>query len=160
VAVCFHRVAACRSPTVGSRRRSILLNSGNCATVPCSALGHKRTNVLAAGRLMKRVVLISCVSKKLPHAALAKDLYVSALFQFCLGYARTLEPDNIFILSAKYGLVDCLSPTTIRSIPSGTQRSGSGRKLYCSSCVQNRFRARYRNFSRWREISPAFDRSN
>jgi hypothetical protein len=55
---------------------------------------------------MKRVVLISCVSKKLPHAALAKELYVSALFQFCLRYARTLKPDSIFILSAKYGLVD------------------------------------------------------
>ena len=54
---------------------------------------------------MKRVVLISCVSQKLPHAALAKDLYVSSLFKFCLRYAQTLKPDNIFILSAKYGLV-------------------------------------------------------
>ncbi len=54
---------------------------------------------------MKRVVLISCVSKKLSHPALAKDLYVSALFQFCLCYAHTLKPDFIFILSAKYGLV-------------------------------------------------------
>jgi hypothetical protein len=59
---------------------------------------------------MKRVVLISCVSRKLAHAALAKDLYVSALFQFWLRYARTLEPDNIFILSAKYGLVDLEQP--------------------------------------------------
>jgi hypothetical protein len=54
---------------------------------------------------MKRVVLISCVSKKLPHAAPAKDLYVSSLFRFCLRYAKTLKPDAIFILSAKYGLV-------------------------------------------------------
>ena len=54
---------------------------------------------------MKRVVLISCVSKKLPHAALAKDLYVSSLFKFCLRYAQTLKPDVVFILSAKYGLV-------------------------------------------------------
>lgn len=54
---------------------------------------------------MKRVVLIPCVSKKLPHAALAKDLYVSSLFQFCLRYAKTLKADAIFILSAKYGLV-------------------------------------------------------
>jgi len=54
---------------------------------------------------MKRVVLISCASKKLSHSAVAKDLYVSSLFQFCLSYAYTLEPDTIFILSAKYGLV-------------------------------------------------------
>src|SRR5450759_2994064 len=54
---------------------------------------------------MKRVVLIPCVSQKLSHAALAKDLYVSSLFKFCLRYAKTLKPDLIFILSAKYGLV-------------------------------------------------------
>src|SRR5450631_4315334 len=54
---------------------------------------------------MKRAVLISCVSQKLPHAALAKDLYVSALFKFCLRYAQTLKPDIVFVLSAKYGLV-------------------------------------------------------
>ena len=54
---------------------------------------------------MKRVVLISCASKKLPHPAMAKELYVSSLFQFCLRYAYKLKPDVIFILSAKYGLV-------------------------------------------------------
>lgn len=54
---------------------------------------------------MKRVVLIPCVSQKLPHAALAKDLYVSALFDFCLRYAQRLKPDAIYIFSAKYGLV-------------------------------------------------------
>lgn len=59
---------------------------------------------------MKRVVLISCVSQKLPHAALAKDLYVSSLFRFCLRYATTLNPDAIFILSAKYGLVSLDQP--------------------------------------------------
>lgn len=54
---------------------------------------------------MKRVVLISCVSKKLPRCAPAKNLYVSSLFRFCLRYATALNPDAIFILSAKYGLV-------------------------------------------------------
>jgi hypothetical protein len=54
---------------------------------------------------MKRVVLIPCVSKKLPHAAPARDLYVSSLFRFCLRYAQSLKPDDIFILSAEYGLV-------------------------------------------------------
>jgi hypothetical protein len=51
-------------------------------------------------------VLLSCASKKLPHPALAKDLYVSTLFQLGLRYAQSMHPDLIFILSAKYGLVD------------------------------------------------------
>ncbi len=55
---------------------------------------------------MKRIVLISCVSKKLPHPARAKDLYVSPLFRLNLQYARKLQPDAIYILSAKHGLLD------------------------------------------------------
>jgi hypothetical protein len=41
---------------------------------------------------------------------MAKDLYVSALFRFCLRYAQTLKPDGILILSAKYGLVTLEQP--------------------------------------------------
>lgn len=52
-----------------------------------------------------RAVLISCASKKRSHAAKAQDLYISTLFQLNLAYARTLKPDKIFILSAKYGLL-------------------------------------------------------
>lgn len=55
---------------------------------------------------MHTIVLISCVSKKVGHPAKAKDLYVSPLFQLCLRYAHSLHPDNIFVLSAKYGLVE------------------------------------------------------
>lgn len=33
-------------------------------------------------------------------------MYVSTLFKYNLKYARSLNPDKIFILSAKYGLVD------------------------------------------------------
>lgn len=54
---------------------------------------------------MKRIVLISCVSKKVAHRAQAKDLYVSTLFKLNMRYAERLEPDEIFILSAKYGLL-------------------------------------------------------
>jgi hypothetical protein len=54
---------------------------------------------------MNKVVLISCVSKKLPHKAKAKDLYISPLFKMNLAFARSLKPDKIYILSAKYGLV-------------------------------------------------------
>ena len=52
-----------------------------------------------------KVVLISCVSKKLDYKVKAKDLYISPLFRFNLRYAKSLNPDKILILSAKYGLV-------------------------------------------------------
>jgi len=54
---------------------------------------------------MRKIVLISCVSKKLPYKAKAKDLYISALFKKNLVYAQKLKPDIIYILSAKYGLL-------------------------------------------------------
>ncbi|MGK9370146.1 DUF6884 domain-containing protein [Melioribacter sp. Ez-97] len=54
---------------------------------------------------MSTVVLISCVSKKLSHRAKARDLYVSPLFRMNLKYAQRFSPEQVFILSAKYGLV-------------------------------------------------------
>lgn len=54
---------------------------------------------------MAKVVLISCVSKKLHHKSKAQDLYVSPLFKKELTYAKLLNPGKIFILSAKYGLL-------------------------------------------------------
>jgi len=54
---------------------------------------------------MAKVVLISCVGKKLHHKSKAQDLYVSPLFQKSLRYAKSLNPDKVFILSAKYGLL-------------------------------------------------------
>ena len=55
---------------------------------------------------MKTIVLISCVSKKLTHPAKARDLYVSPLFKKNLAYVQKLKPDAIYILSARYGLVE------------------------------------------------------
>lgn len=55
---------------------------------------------------MTKIVLISCVSKKLHHKSKAQDLYISPLFQKNLQYAKLLNPDKIFILSAEYGLLD------------------------------------------------------
>ena len=54
---------------------------------------------------MTRIVLISCVSQKLPHKAKTKYLYVSDLFKKSLKYAESLNPDQIFVLSAQYKLV-------------------------------------------------------
>jgi hypothetical protein len=53
----------------------------------------------------KRIVLISCVSQKLPHCAKVRNLYTSALFKLSLKYAEKLAPDEIFVLSAKHGLL-------------------------------------------------------
>jgi hypothetical protein len=55
---------------------------------------------------MRKIILISCVSKKLPHKASARHLYISPQFKKNLAYAQRLDPDAIFVLSAKYGLVD------------------------------------------------------
>jgi hypothetical protein len=55
---------------------------------------------------MSYIVLISCVSKKLTFKSKASDLYISPLFRKNLKYAESLKPDYIFILSAKYGIVE------------------------------------------------------
>jgi len=54
---------------------------------------------------VKKILLISCVSKKRTLKSKARDLYISPLFKKSLQYALKLNPDQIFILSAKYGLV-------------------------------------------------------
>ena len=54
---------------------------------------------------MGKIVLISCVSKKLSNPVKASDLYVSSLFKKNLAYAKKINPDKIYILSAKYGLL-------------------------------------------------------
>ena len=53
-----------------------------------------------------KIILISCVSKKLDKKSKAEDIYISPLFRYNLKYAHSLNPDKIFILSAKYGLLD------------------------------------------------------
>lgn len=55
---------------------------------------------------MAKIVLISCVSKKRNYSCKARDLYISELFKKSLDYAeKVVKADNIFILSAEYGLV-------------------------------------------------------
>lgn len=53
----------------------------------------------------KRIVLISCASKKISFRAKAQELYSSPLFRLNLAYAKRINPDAIFIISAKYGLL-------------------------------------------------------
>ena len=57
----------------------------------------------------KKIVLVACSGTKNPtdgQSVRAKDLYAGALFTKSMDYAKTLNPDEIFILSAKYGLLD------------------------------------------------------
>src|SRR5687768_5388522 len=54
---------------------------------------------------MSTIVLIPCASEKLPFRTKASELYTSPLFKLNLQYARQRQPDAIYILSAKYGLL-------------------------------------------------------
>lgn len=56
-------------------------------------------------KINKQIVLIACSSRKLNFRAKTKDMYTSSLFCKSLRYAESLQPDCIFILSAKYGLL-------------------------------------------------------
>ncbi len=66
---------------------------------------------------MKKVILVTCGSKKKPGNHPAKELYVGPYFRACMDYAESLKPDQIFILSAKHHLlppntkVDCYDET-------------------------------------------------
>ncbi len=71
-----------------------------------SANTRNKKVAIAKKVMTKRTVLISCVSQKLPHSAKARDLYISTLFKLNLKYAEKLEPDKIFVLSAKHGLLN------------------------------------------------------
>jgi hypothetical protein len=55
--------------------------------------------------MMKTIYLIACSRRKLKHRAKAEDLYVGDLFQKSLAYARKMKAGAVFILSAKYKLV-------------------------------------------------------
>ena len=52
------------------------------------------------------IVIVACGAKKLDRPARARDLYAGAYFKAALAYAHALAPaKDIFILSAKYGLI-------------------------------------------------------
>ena len=56
--------------------------------------------------LETQVVLISCVKLKRTSPCAAGEMYISPLFGKMLAYANSLRPRRIYILSAKYGLLD------------------------------------------------------
>jgi hypothetical protein len=92
------------------------------------------SSALEAVRVVKTIVLISCSSRKLPYRARAEDLYASPLFRLNLRYARSLDPDAIFVLSAKHGLVDLennLEPydLTLNEMPAEKVKEWAGQVL-------------------------------
>lgn len=52
------------------------------------------------------IVFLSCVKSKQNKKCAAKDMYVSDLFKKSYEYAKQLNPRKIYILSAKYGLLE------------------------------------------------------
>lgn len=89
---------------------------------------------------MRRIVLISCVKTKLDRPAKAKDLYISDLFTKNMAYAQKLNPDAIYVLSAKYGLLaldDDIAPyeMTLNTMPASARRAWSDAVLAKLSTV-------------------------
>lgn len=82
----------------------------------------------------RRIFLLSCVKKKKPFRTRAGDLYDSALFRKMLRYAQRRNPDEIFILSAKHGLLsldDIVDPyeQTLKTMPAPLIRFWAARVL-------------------------------
>jgi len=55
---------------------------------------------------MQKIFILSCGKSKLGHVSPACEMYVGDLFKKSLAYAKTQNPDAIYILSAKYGLLE------------------------------------------------------
>ena len=55
--------------------------------------------------LQKTIVLLSCVKSKEKSPCKAYDMYISSFFKKKKAYAESLNPNSIYILSAKYGLI-------------------------------------------------------
>lgn len=54
---------------------------------------------------MRRLAFISCVSMKSNKACEVKDMYISPLFKYSYKFASNAGVNEIYILSAKYGVI-------------------------------------------------------
>ena len=83
----------------------------------------------------KSVVLIACVKTQLPFRAPANELFTSPLFRYSLRYAETLNPDHIFVLSARYGLLeldDVVDPYDVAM----NQKTPEEREDWCNGVLE------------------------
>ena len=81
------------------------------------------------------IVFLSCVKSKQKRQCEAQEMYVSDLFVKSLNYAKSLKPRKIFILSAKYGLLelsDVITPYEL-TLNSMTERQ---RKVWAYKVIQ------------------------
>lgn len=62
--------------------------------------------ITSTNQKMQKIVLLSCVSKKLDKESSAELIYNSPLFKKSLNYAKSLNPDKIYILSAKHYVLE------------------------------------------------------
>lgn len=66
---------------------------------------------------MKTIYFINCGKGKRNIPCKAEDMYIAPYFRKQLEYAKLLKPDYIYILSAKYGLLeltDIISPYNLK----------------------------------------------
>jgi hypothetical protein len=52
------------------------------------------------------IYLVACGKEKVNHPVRARDMYTGSYFQACLKYAEMKKNDGVYVLSAKYGIVD------------------------------------------------------
>jgi hypothetical protein len=82
------------------------------------------------------IIFIGCVKTKQHKICAAKDMYISTLFRYSLQYAKTLtNPDKIFILSAKYGVLrlqDIIAPYELCLNDMTVQQC----KKWANKCIQ------------------------
>lgn len=75
----------------------------------------------------------------------AKDMYISALFKKMYRYARSLNPDFLYILSAKYGV---LSPNDVIEPYNVTlKKLGANQKREWARMVKTQLDARHVNYN-------------
>ena len=54
----------------------------------------------------KTIVLVGCGAKKASFPCSAEAMYQGVLFKKALAYAKQMQPDKIYIISAKYHLLE------------------------------------------------------
>jgi len=89
---------------------------------------------------MAKIVLLSCTKSKLDKPSPAQDLYsASPMFKKTLEYGKSLEPDKMYILSAKHHLV----PMTKVLAPYDLKDFTAEEKQEWSDIVLNDLKKRY-----------------
>lgn len=79
-------------------------------------------------------IFLTCVKTKRGHACRAEQMYCSTYFHAMIGFAKSLHPDHIYILSAKYGLLelqDWISPyeLALKNMSTRERREWAGKVI-------------------------------